>query len=180
MNKLDKVEMVREKTGVTYEEARAALEHHDYDVLDAIVELEQQGKTQARTAHHTTSTTESTMSTEMAHAQQAYERSSKQTRVSEVVERVIEGLKNLCARGLEVTFVVERNGGQVLAIPVLLLVILILFLFPATIPLLIVGLFFGFKYHFEGLNNGSVNVNDMMDKVADGAESLRQDVFGEQ
>ena len=61
MNKLDKVETVREKTGVTYEEAREALEHHDYDVLDAIVELEQQGKTQTHTAHHTTTSTETTV-----------------------------------------------------------------------------------------------------------------------
>ena len=90
----------------------------------------------------------------------------------------MDSLKRICTRGLEVSFVVERNDAQVLAIPVLILVILILFLFPATIPLLVVGLFFGFRYHFEGLKDGSVNVNDVMDKVADGAESFRNDVMG--
>lgn len=179
MEKLDKVELVVQKTGVTYEEARSALEQCNYDVLDAIVLLEQQGKTQARTAHHTTDHANQPMSTDMERAQRAYQHSTRNTRFQDVAQRVLQSLKRLCSRGLEVSFVVERHGEQVLSIPVLILVILILFLFPATIPLLVVGLFFGFRYHFEGLNNGSVNVNDVMDKVADGAESLRHDVMGD-
>ncbi|MBR3158920.1 MAG: DUF4342 domain-containing protein [Atopobiaceae bacterium] len=180
MEKLDKVEIVRQKTGVTYEEARSALEQTDYDVLDAIVLLEQQGKahTQTRTAHHTTTAEESALSSQMVEAQQAYERSSRRTGFSEVFARLMESLKRLCARGLEVSFVVERNGEQVLTIPVLILVILILFLFPATIPLLIVGLFFGFRYHFEGVGDTSINVNDIMDRAADGAESIKNNVMG--
>lgn len=179
MDKLDKVEKVCEKTGVSYEEARTALEQCDYDVLDAIVLLEQQGKTNRQSAHHTTSNAQVTMSTDMVRAQQEYEQSSRKTRFGEVAGRVIEVLRNLCVRGLEVSFVVIRNGEQVLAIPVLLLVILILFLFPATIPLLIVGLFFGFRYHFEGLKSASVSVNDVMDKAADTAEGFARDVMGD-
>ena len=178
MEKLEKVELVVQKTGVTYEEAKGALEQCNYDVLDAIVLLEQQGKTNAQTAHHTTNHANQPMSTDMERAQQAYQQSTQNTRVQDVFARLMESLKRLCTRGLEVSFVVERNDAQVLAIPVLVLVILILFLFPATIPLLIVGLFFDFRYHFDGLNNGSVNVNEVMDKVADGAESLRNDVMG--
>lgn len=178
MNKLEKVEMVREKTGVSYEDARNALEQCEYDVLDAIVLLEQQGKTQQQTAHHTTSYSEPTISSDMVRAQEEYQQSSKKTAFNESFDNIMEGLKKLCARGLEVTFVVERRSVQVMAIPVLLLAILVLFLFPATVPLLIVGLFFGFRYHFEGLNNTSVDVNDVMDHVADQAESFREDVMG--
>ena len=35
MDRLAKAELVREKTGVSFEDARAALEASDYDVLDA-------------------------------------------------------------------------------------------------------------------------------------------------
>ena len=38
MEMLEKVELVREKTGVSYQEARDALEATDYDVLDAIID----------------------------------------------------------------------------------------------------------------------------------------------
>ena len=36
MDNLEKVEKLREKTGVSYEEAKEALEANNYDVLDAI------------------------------------------------------------------------------------------------------------------------------------------------
>ena len=44
MELLEKVEKIREKTGVSYEEAKAALEVCGEDVLDALVYLENQGK----------------------------------------------------------------------------------------------------------------------------------------
>lgn len=181
MEKLDKVEVVRQKTGVSYEDAKAALEQCDYDVLDAIVLLEQQGKAQTQTAHHATSASADAhaVSPEMVRAQQEYRQSSQKTRASEVLERIIDTLKRLCSRGLEVSFVVERRDARVLALPVLILAILILFLFPATIPLLIIGLFFEFRYHFEGLDSRAEGINDAMGRVADGAETLKNDVLGD-
>ena len=47
MDNLEKVEKLREKTGVSYEEAKAALEATNYDVLDAIIYLEKNGKVKA-------------------------------------------------------------------------------------------------------------------------------------
>ena len=40
MDQLEKVEKIREKTGVSYEDAKSALEACNYDLLDAIVYLE--------------------------------------------------------------------------------------------------------------------------------------------
>ena len=44
MEMLEKVERLREKANVTYEEAKAALEQTGGDLLDAMVLLERQGK----------------------------------------------------------------------------------------------------------------------------------------
>lgn len=44
MELLEKVEKIREKTGVSYEDAKKALEEAGGDILDAIVLLENQGK----------------------------------------------------------------------------------------------------------------------------------------
>ena len=41
---LEKVEKLREKTGVSYEDAKEALEHSGGSLLDAIIYLEKQGK----------------------------------------------------------------------------------------------------------------------------------------
>ena len=47
MDQLEKVEKIREKTGVSYEDAKSALEACNYDLLDAIVYLEKLGKIKA-------------------------------------------------------------------------------------------------------------------------------------
>ena len=44
MDKFEKVERLRERANVTYEEAKAALEQANDDLLDAILILEKQGK----------------------------------------------------------------------------------------------------------------------------------------
>ena len=44
MDNMEKVEKLRERANVTYEEAKAALEESSWDLLDAIVNLERQGK----------------------------------------------------------------------------------------------------------------------------------------
>ena len=44
MTNLEKVEKLRKKADITYEEAKAALESCDWDILDAIVKLEAEGK----------------------------------------------------------------------------------------------------------------------------------------
>ncbi len=55
MEMIEKVERLRERANVTYEEARAALEMTGGDLLDAIVLLEKQGKLK-EPAHSTFST----------------------------------------------------------------------------------------------------------------------------
>ena len=55
MEMIEKVERLREKANVSYEEAKAALEQTGGDLLDAIVLLERQGKVK-EPAHSTFST----------------------------------------------------------------------------------------------------------------------------
>ena len=44
MTNYEMVELLRSKANVTYEEAKAALEESNWDILDAMVLLERQGK----------------------------------------------------------------------------------------------------------------------------------------
>lgn len=52
MERMDKVEKLREKTGVTYEDAKAALDACGWDMLDAVVYLEKLGKVKAPEETH--------------------------------------------------------------------------------------------------------------------------------
>lgn len=176
MEKLEKVELVREKAGVTYQEARTALEACGYDVLDAIVTLEREGKAAARTATYATGGhAAGTVSPEMAEAQQAYEEQSRKMRWEQRWDSVKGQVARIVKGGLTMSFVAERNGERLASVPLLILV-LGLFAWGASLWLLIIGLFFGFRYRIEGASPLTIDVNDAMDKAADVAEGIRRDL----
>ena len=75
MDDLEKVETIRTKCNVSYTDAKAALDAADGNVLDAIIWLESQGKTQTTSAHAATeSAPVDEPSAEMVAAQAAYEK----------------------------------------------------------------------------------------------------------
>ena len=176
MDRLEKVELVREKCGVSYEEARDALEACGYDVLDAIVKLEREGKTAAQTARYATeSERRHEVSPAMQVAQKQYEEQSRKTKFGELWEAFWKQVKRFIRATLDMTFVAEREGERVVGIPVLFM-ILGIFLWGATIWLLILGLFFNMRYHIEGVSRVTVDINQMMDKASEVAENIKNDV----
>jgi len=66
-----------------------------------------------------------------------------------------------------------------MTIPVTVLVVLLLFMFWITIPIMIIGLFFGYRYMFSGPELGKENINRAMDSVADAAGNIKKEVKGE-
>lgn len=179
MEKLDKVELVREKCNVSYEEAREALVTNDYDVLDAIIWLERQGKTTQGTAHYTTDSHTGEKAPEPTPTQIAISQipNGNNSRFEERMDSVWDGFKRLVRAGIENNFVAEKEGARVFSIPVLV-VVLGLFLWGASLILLIVGLFCGLRYHIEGKHAATVDVNDVMDRAADTAETIKHDFTG--
>ncbi|MBR1830557.1 MAG: DUF4342 domain-containing protein [Atopobiaceae bacterium] len=175
MEKLEKVELVREKCGVTYEEAKRALEENDFDVLDAIVYLERQGKASTQTASFATASEPAgTLSAEMARAQNEYHEQSKKTKFGEMWATFCAQAKSVFRAGLDMTFIAERKGERVIAVPLLFIIIGIL-AWGAALWFLIFGLFFGFRYRIEGASPLTIDVNEAMDKAADVADGLKND-----
>ena len=174
MEKLEKVELIREKTGVSYDDANVALEAANGDVLDAIIWLERMGKAEAQSAAYTTeSYAPGYTSPEMAEAQYEYAESSKKS-----YHNLFNALKRLFRKGLDTDFVAERNGERAFALPILV-IILGLFVWGATLWLLIIGLFFGFRYHIDGSSSLTGGVNKVMDSVGGLADSIKDTVTSE-
>ena len=72
-----------------------------------------------------------------------------------------------------------RKDKPVTALPVLILVLLVIFAYYVTIPLLILGLFLGFRYRFSGPDLERDSLNDVMDNVAYTAADLGRQVMDE-
>ena len=169
---LEKVEKIREKTGVSYEEAKAALEACGEDVLDALVYLENQGK--IKKPDVSVYTTETEPSEEVKEAARQYEKASSET-FGDQVKKFMNWLGSLIKKGCENFFIVSKKGEEIITMPVIVIVLLLLFAFWVVLPLMVVGLFFGFRYSFSGSITKSVDVNMACDKAAEAAETIKQE-----
>ena len=165
MENLDKVELVREKTGASYEDAKRALEENDYEVLDAIIALEREAQSareqdQVEIAEYE----EPTMNENKSE--------TTSTKAKAAWKSFCDKASEIARKGMDMTFIAERNDERVFALPVLVMVIGLLF-WGATLWLLIIGLFFGMRYRIEGAEAFTVDVNDAMDKAADMADNIK-------
>lgn len=175
MDNLEKVEKVREKTGVGYEEAKQALEASNYDMLDAIIYLEQLGKISYSGISRYSSNGESEPSKEFEIAQQTYEKDCNRTSAQDVFSKFIKWCGRVFRRGCETSFNVEKQGKRILSVPVIVLVLVGFIALPITIILLVVGLFCDCKYYFEGFKNTTVDINELCNKASDTCQSIKND-----
>lgn len=165
MTEHEKIEKLCEKANVTHEEARAALESCNGDLLDAVLLLEKQGKVNSASAHHSTLSEDAAESAE-----------EDKARFSERASSFWEQVRKLIHIGNTNMLVISRNGRQSLRVPVTVLVVLVLFGHLWTLAVLALGLFFGVRYSIEGEQLGKPMVNDVMDKAANAAENVRETV----
>lgn len=168
MDELEKVEKLREKANVTYEEAKKALEENNWDLLDAMVSLEKEGKVkrEGRESY-------STHYEEPPRFEEDMEEEHKTT-LGELLNRFADWVKKMVKKGNENYFQVERKGKTILSIPVTALVILLLCFWHVILVLMVIGLFTGFHYLFIGPAKSVSGVNRALNSVSDTAEDIKE------
>ena len=177
MENFEKVEKLREKTGVSYEDAKNVLEENNYDMLDAIIELERQG----RVVEPKDGTYTAGAGQEREHvkkfeiAQRQYEDDCKKSNFKEGCRRIADFFRMLFRKSLEIEFCINKNGNKVASIPLLVLVIMLLGFFWVTAPLIVIGLFFGITYNFTGMDKVVVDVNEACEKASQTVENIKNE-----
>ncbi len=166
MDHIEMVEKLSEKANVSYEEARQALEQADWDLLDALVLLESQGKVRREGAD--TYTTRQETETKKAPEQD----------IRGAFTKFFSYVAELINKGNKVLLDASRHDKVVLTIPLTVLILLLAFMFWWVVPLMVVGLFFGFRYSVRG-SGAADTVNKVMDKAAQTAENIKQGVHVE-
>lgn len=170
MDKFEKVEKLKERANVSYEEAKQALEACNWDVLEAMIYLEKLGKagTPARSSFSS--------GTDQEETKQESAKAEGKESFGEVLARFGRWCAGWINKGNANSFCIEKDGREILRVPVTLLIVLLIFTFWIIVPLMIVGLFFDMRYHFRGPDVTSVDLNKAMDTVADAAENLKSDI----
>lgn len=172
MDNFEKVERLREKADVTYDEAKRALEACNYDMLDAMIYLEALGKVKktSDTAYYSSKAEEEKLYDVEKTVNDREKKSSE------------EGFKNGCRKGLEKFikvckenhFIVKHQDKKVIDIPLGLAIIIFVVGWHVLLVVMLVSLFFECKYSVEGKNDLKT-VNNAMNKVAETADKLKKD-----
>lgn len=179
---LEQVEKLREYADISYDEAKTALENADGDILQALIDLERQGKVKPPQGGGQYSSGSITVSG--CEQKEEYKKEKAQTKCgngersafSRNMKRFFSWLGEIIHKGNVNALVVEKNSESIIRLPITILVLLLIFIFWIVVPLLIVGLFFNFRYYFQGPDIRSTKVNDAMDTVANAAEEIKNDM----
>ncbi len=170
MDNFEKVEKLREKANVSYEEAKQALENSNWDILDAMIYLEQNGKVKG--PEQTSYTTQNEQ-----RAIGAEPEPENKASLGDLLSRFGKWCVSWIEKGNRNSFCVEKQNREIFRVPITLLVVLLFFAFWVVLPLMIVGLFFNMHYHFAGPDIRSVDldINKAMDGAASAAENIKNE-----
>ena len=163
---LEQVEQLRARADVSYEEARDALEQSGGDLLDALILLERRGKAKGGGFYSTRPNREEEAAvTDLVLTKAAREQEADSGLGPKIKELLYAALR-LLRHSLANQFEIWRKGERVTSIPILILIILVIAAFWITVPLIVVGLFFGCQYRFSGPDLNREEVDAAMEKTA--------------
>ena len=175
MDRLEKAERLREHANVSYEEAKAALDQTDGDLLEAMVLLEKQGKTKQPEQE-----TYSTRYEEQKEYVRVQEKVEEQKQSAPTFGKSIGTVIRLTVRLLTRSrFLITRKAATVFSMPAWVAALIVLFFWKVLVPLMIVGLFFGFRYSFEGLEEDTQAANDLLNKAGSFADEVESELHTE-
>ncbi|MBO4457088.1 MAG: UBA/TS-N domain protein [Butyrivibrio sp.] len=177
MENIEKIELLREKTGVSYDEAKKALEENNYDMLDAVLALERQGKAeQPKDGVYTAGASQDMENVKKFEiAQKQYEDDCNKNNFKEGCRRLADFFRMIFKKSLDIDFCINKDAKKVASVPLLVLILLILGFFWVTVPLIVIGLFFGISYNFTGVDKVVLDVNDVCDKASQTAENIKKE-----
>ena len=177
---LEQVERLREKADVSYGQAKAALEYSGGNLLDALIYLEEQGVIpRPEDAYYSTKNEapppppqELPVLQVKPEAKQAKQKKHKRRGV----RHLLHWLRRIL---LDNELEIWRKGQPITAVPMLILLILVFCLPWIALPLLILGLFLGFRYQIAGPDLENDTINGMMDSAASTAADVGRQVMDE-
>lgn len=170
MDHIEMVEKLRQKANISYEEAKAALEANNWDLLDAMIALEKQGK-----VHDDPSTYSTADKAEDAKYQPVNATASAKDK-NDGFHNFWESCKEIFHKSWVNKFCVSKNGVHAVEMPIILFIALLIFGFWIVLPLMIIGLFFGCRYLFVGEDIKSEDVNNVMSKATDCAQEIKDSI----
>ena len=170
MEKNEMVEILISKVNVSREEAQEALEKYDWDLLQAIIYLENQGKVENNEENKLVK-----VKVESQEESKNEKTEEKHGGIGELVGRIFKFIGKVIKKGNENYFEIRKENEKTIKIPITVSILLLIFLSVPTVALLIIGLFCGYKYSISSPNFKSEAVNEVFERVSKSADNIKKD-----
>jgi len=174
MTELEKVEKLREKADVSFAEAKEALDIAGGDVLDALIYLENQGKSTVPAGGGFFSGGGTPAPKQHYTGGGEYSSASQGESFGHMMKRFGGFCMKVLNMGNTNFLDAMRGESLVFSCPVTGLVILLIFFFWVVIPLFVISLFLGWRYRFRGADLGRDSVNRVMDNASVVVEDVKK------
>ncbi len=176
MDNFEKVEKLVEKAGVTYEEAKRALEKADGDLLDAMIILEKEGKTEApKQSSYSTQYEEQaqyvSVATQVEKDRKSYDKEEQRRERKAKFKAGIGRITHFLSSNF---LIIHKNGELIARLPMWAVALIFIIAWHVALIAVIVSLFFGIGYTFRGEADMKV-ANDVMDKASSAAERVKEE-----
>lgn len=167
MDQFEKVEKIAQKANVSFEEAKAALEANHWDMLDAMIALENKNKNSSGNSAAGSAKSFSTGFEDQPGYKKVDTEEAKTYRKNR--EDLGDKIRKLARKSHINHFVIKRKGNSLVDLPIWAAILIICCFWKLSIALFIIGLFCGCSYSFEGPDrmNGANKAMNGLEKTAD-------------
>lgn len=167
MTRLEMVEKIREKTGVTYDTAREALEKSDWDLLDALISLDKMEFTQAQKSEQQSTQADTESSIRVKHK-------GLRPETNEKVNSVIRWILALIRKGENVRVHVFKKDEEIESVSLTVVILLFLLRWWLPVGLLILGWICNYKFKLGGDGMSAHIINNIGEKAEKKAEEIKE------
>ncbi|WP_426351159.1 hypothetical protein ACPWSR_08010 [Alloiococcus sp. CFN-8] len=181
------IKRLMEKADITTEEAVEVLESCNWDLLDAIIDLERRGKLRGNKSNTLIEAVpvedyKNTYNQEEAKNQEYNAKAEGEEKkeescggIGELMGRMFKFIGKLIKKGNNNFFDAKKENEKPIRIPLTIAAVFIVFLSIPSIILLVIGLFCGYKYSISGPDIKCDGVNDIFEEVSKSADNLKRD-----
>lgn len=167
MEKLKLVDKLKEKANVSYEDAKNALENTNWDILDAVVYLENKGKIRKPSSNiFYTNEYKETYNNQDEVVKYYENKKDNKHRSRNNFEGIFESICKYIDTCNNIFFEIIKEKRTFLKVPLTVVIVLLLFTFWIVIPLIIIGLFFDIEFYISSRKINTDNVNKIFSEIS--------------
>lgn len=150
---LEKIDLIKERANVTYQEAKEALEKNDYDVLETLIDLEKQNKLKAEKPGDT---------------------KKKEKKTTDSEDSASQSIKKIFKKSMKSSFILkDKNKEQVLKLPLLIAALLIVFTLPFSLLVLILAIVLKYKIIIK-YDGKTTCFNEVIDNLNEEYDNMKE------